>query len=142
MPLSTAYANTVLDVMFSKVSSLTIPSAVYIGLCSNDPEADGGTITELSGNGYARVMISQKGEEYPNLISPASNREISNTYQINWTKATGNWSTAKGFFLADAPTGGNKFFYGKLETPVTVETGMVALFDPKSFKISFPVSDS
>lgn len=144
MPFTTTYANNILNYLFAKTASLTAPSAVYIGLCKNDPEADGGSISELSGSGYARVLISQKGETYPNVIGSASGRAITNTYQINWTKATADWAQAKGFFLSSSPTVGettNIFFYGKLENPVTCVTGAVALFDPNALIITFPETD-
>lgn len=146
MPFTDTYANNVLDFLFAKTTSLSAPSAVYIGLCSNDPEADNGAITELSGNGYSRVMISQKGQTYPDVMGSASGRMIQNTKQINWTKATGDWPEAKGFFLSSSPTVGEKtaiFFYGKLDEPYpTCAAGAVALFDPYTLKISFPASDT
>ena len=141
MPFNDTYANNILNYAFAKTTQLQAPTLVYIGLCSNDPEADGGTFTELSGNGYHRVLISQRGEAYPNQISSASDRAIQNTKQINWTKATGDWMDAKGFGLFSAETGGTPFFYGKLEEPVSVKSGSVALFDPYAFKITFPESD-
>lgn len=154
MPYSTTYANNFLSLTFSKVqNSITPPDAVYIGLCSNNPEADGGTVTELSGNGYARVLIAQKGQSYPDTMSTASNREIKNNYQINWPKATAEWARVNGFFLSSSKTVGettNIFFYGKLDLPeedeaaggLLVQKDMIALFDPQAFKISFPTSDS
>ena len=152
MPFTTTYANSILNYTFSKVSQLTAPSAVYIGLCSNNPESDNGSITELSGGGYHRVMISQKGEMYPNLINLASDRAIVNQYQINWSKATTDWPRVKGLFLSSSPTVGETtsiFFYGALELTeeqelaggLLVEAGAVALFDPQTFKISFPAKD-
>ena len=141
MPFSTAYANNVLNYLFAKVEKLEAPAYVYIGLCTNDPEADGGTFNELSGGGYARVLISQREETYPNVIGSASARAITNQYQINWTKATLDWVEAKGFGLFSSATGGTPFFYGKLEEPVTCAAGAVALFDPQTLRISFPASD-
>lgn len=145
MPLTTACANAVLDWMLGK-DSLSDHSKVYIGLCSNDPEADGGTIVELSGGGYHRVLISQIKEAYPDVIGKASDRMIQNTKQINWTKATANWLTAKGIILSTSSTVGETaaiFFYGKLEEPFpTTEAGAVALFDPNTLKISFPAVDT
>ena len=153
MPFSTTYANNFLDVAFSKVSASVVPPAsVYIGLCTNDPEADNGTVRELSGSGYSRVLISQKNQTYPNVMGSAANREIKNTMQINWQKATADWARVKGFFLSSSPTIGETtaiFFYGKLDLTeedeaaggLLVENGMVALFDPHSFKISFPAAD-
>lgn len=150
MPFSDTYATQFLNYAFGKISGLTSPSSVYIGLCSNDPEADNGAVTELSGKGYSRVLVAQKGASFPNTFGSASNREIKNAYQINWTKATEDWDRVKGFLLADAAAGGDIFFYGKLDLTeeeeaaggLLVEAGMVALFDPQSFQISFPATDS
>lgn len=153
MPFTTTYANNILNYALSKTAQLTAPSAVYIGLCTNDPEADNGAITELSGGGYSRVLIAQKNETYPNVMGSANNRAISNSYQINWTKATLDWARINGFFLSSSPSVGETsgiFFYGALELTeeqkaaggLLVEAGAVALFDPQTFKIEFPATDA
>lgn len=150
MPFSTAYANSFLNYTFAKNTGLTAPNMVYIGLCTNDPEADDGTFNELSGKGYARVLISQKSETYPNVIGSASARSITNTQQINWTKATADWERVNGFGLFSSETGGTPFFYGKLdlsdeviaEGGLLVPSGAVALFDPNTLLISFSDTDT
>lgn len=141
MPFNDSYANTILNFTMAKVSSVNVPSSVYIGLSSNNPEADGGAFTELSGNGYSRILLSSKGAAFPDVMGAATNREIQNTKQINWTKATGDWIPALGFGLFSSETGGTPFFYGALESPVTVTAGDVALFDPATLKISLPAVD-
>lgn len=141
MPFSDLYANRILNFTFSKTTELEAPASVYIGLSSNDPEADRGVFTELSGNGYSRVLISLKNETYPDVMGSANGRTILNTKQINWTKATGDWIPALGFGLFSSATGGEPFFYGKLEEEVACVAGAVALFDPQTLKISFPVAD-
>ena len=146
MPFTDTYANQILNYTMAKTAQLEAPSAVYLGLCTNDPEVSGGSVAELSGGGYHRVMISQKNQSYPDVIGTASadSRMIQNTKQINWTKATADWPEAKGFFLSSSSTVGETakiFFYGKLEEPVTCEMGAVALFDPYALKISFPETD-
>lgn len=142
MPFNTTYANNILNWMLGK-GELAKHSKVYIGLCTNDPEADGGwdSTKELSGYGYSRVLIAQYGETYPNVINSAAGRAITNGKQFNWTKATADWPEAKGFGIFTTETGGVPFFYGKLENPVTCEAGAVALFDPQTFTISFPTTD-
>lgn len=144
MPFATTYANSILNYIFGKTSGLTAPSSVYIALSSNDPEADGGTFTELSGGGYSRVLISLRGETYPDVIGSASARSITNTKQVNWSKATAKWLDIKGFAIYDAPTSGNMIYYGKItnaEGKVSVDTGAVALFDPQAFKITIASTD-
>ena len=149
MPFNDSYANQILNWAFGK-AQLSALSKVYIGLCTNDPEASGGTFNELSGKGYTRVLISQHGETYPNLIGSASNRQIQNTYQINWTKATADWERVKGFGLFTTESGTTApFFYGKLDLNeedqanggILCVAGAVMLFDPQTLKISFPETD-
>lgn len=143
MPFTLTKAHNILEHLFG-AKTLTAPEYVYIGLCSNDPEADEGSITELSGNGYSRVLIARGGQAYPDIMSDGYDRSIWNKVQINWTKATGDWVDANGFFLASSSTVGDTssiFFYGKLETAVSCKAGEVALFDPNSLRISFPKAD-
>lgn len=142
MPFSNNYANDILSYTLAKTNSLSAPTAVYIGLCSNDPEEDGGTFTELNGGNYSRVMIVSRGSTYPDVIGGAASRSITNVKQINWNKATANWATAKGFGLFSTASGGTPFFYGKLDNPVTVENGAVALFEPGTLKLSFATTDA
>lgn len=154
MPFTDVYANRILNFTLAKIERFDAPAFVYIGLCTNNPEETGGTINELSdGGGYSRVMISQRGETYPDVINSASNREITNGKQINWTKATENWERVNGFFLSSSPTVGETygiFFYGALdldeatkeEGGILVEAGSVCLFDPYALRISFPEVDS
>ena len=142
MPFSNNYANDILSYTLAKTASLSAPSAVYIGLCTNDPEADGGTFTELSGGNYSRMLIVSRGASYPDVIGSAASRSITNVKQINWNKATTDWAVAKGFGLFTAVSGGTPFFYGKLDNPVTVVSGAVALFEPGTLKLSFATTDA
>lgn len=142
MPFNTTYANNILSWALGKSGALTGHTQVWLGLCSNDPEADGGTFTELSGNGYGRVLINQYNETYPGLINSASNRSITNGKQIGFTKATGGaWADAKGYGLFTAQTGGTPFFYAKLKETVSTPEGAVFLFDPGELKIAFQTTD-
>ena len=141
MPYSKTYANNILNWTFGK-GNLTSHNNVYIGLCSNDPEADDGAFTELSGGAYTRVLVSILNQQYPDYIGAANNREIGNAKQINWTKATATWAPAKGFGLFTSATGGTPYFYGKFPSPVTCAAGAVMLFDPNSLKISIAATDT
>lgn len=140
MPFSITEANNILNWALGK-GTLTQKNYVYVGLLSNDPEADGGTCSELSGDTYARVLISQYGETYPAVIGSATNREIKNTAQINWVKATANWPEVKGIALYTTAAGGTPFYYAKVTTPFTTEAGSVALFEANSFRISMLDTD-
>ena len=76
MPFSTTYATNILKWALGQSTAMSGHNKVFLGLCSNDPEADGGTFTELSGKGYHRVLISQYNSEYPGLF-PTASRSVS-----------------------------------------------------------------
>ena len=61
MPFSTADANAILNWMMGGPSP-SVKSDVYIGLLTNDPEADNGTCTEISEgfDTYERVMTEEE----------------------------------------------------------------------------------
>ena len=142
MPFNTTYANNILNWALGKATSPASHDRVWIGLCSNDPEEAGGAFTELTGKGYSRVLINQSDSEYPGLIASASNRAITNSKQIGFTKATGGaWVDAKGYGLFITATGGTPFFYAKLKEAVSTPEGAVFLFDPGELKIDFQTTD-
>lgn len=140
MPLSTNETNKVLNWMLGK-GALTTKSKVYVALLTNDPEADNGTCTEISGDTYKRVLISQYNESYPAVIGSASDRVVKNIAQINWTKATADWPEVKGLALYETETGGSPFYYSKIPQPFTTEKGAVALFEAGNFKIGLQATD-
>ena len=142
MPFNTTYATNILNWIIGKTAQSSLPahSKVFLGLCSNDPEADNGTFTELSGGSYGRVLINQYNQEFPGLMS-VSGRAMSNSKQIGFNKATAKWTTAKGFGLFTAETGGTPFYYAKLKNPVDTDPGAVFLFDPGELKIAFQTTD-
>lgn len=144
MPFATDYAHNILNYIFGKTKTLAAPTDVYLALSSNNPEADNGTFTELSGGGYARVHISTTSGTYPNFMGPPKGRAITNSKQINWNKATVKWQDIKGFALYTAETGGTMIYYGKItnaEGKVSIDSGAVALFDPGTLEISIASAD-
>lgn len=144
MPFSTTDANAILNWMMGG-STLAVKSDVYMGLLTNDPEADEGSCAEIPAgfDTYARVLISTGSpDDYPYLMGAASKREIKNKAQINWTKAKDQqWPEVKGIALYTAKTGGSPFYYAKVPIPFTVDVGEVALFEAGAFKISMLNTD-
>lgn len=150
MPFSTTYANHFLNFILAKHTEnpLQRPAKVFLALTKNDPEKTGGSFTELSGDTYSRICISDYGKDYPDYIGTASDREIKNTKQINWTKAKQKWDAVNGFVLFDEE--GKVIYYGKLDLTakqiaaggLICEKDAVMLFDPQKLKISFPTSDT
>lgn len=150
MPFSDTYANQILNYTLGKVLTLHSPSEIFLGLCTNDPEADGGTFNELSGGNYKRLLVFVRGNTYMDYFSDADERAIKNDRQINWDKATADWEAANGFGLFAEEDDEIPFFYGKLdltdeqiaEGGLKVPLGAVALFEPGKLKISFSTTDT
>jgi hypothetical protein len=114
--MSTYLENAVLNFLFSK-TEYTAPDK-YVALYSSAPTDDGGG-TELSGNGYARVLS--------NSWSTSTTGTLSNSVAITFEAATGDW-TATHFGIFDNSTEGNLLGWGQLTTPKTVQSGDIATF--------------
>jgi len=91
----------------------TAPAAVYAALFTTTPgEAGGGT--EVSGGAYARQAIT--------FGAPASG-QVTNTSDITFPTATGDWGTITGMAIFDAVAAGNMLYYSDLTAPRTIATG-------------------
>jgi hypothetical protein len=99
-------------------SSLTQPSATYVGLYTAAPAPTGGG-TEVSGNGYAR----QKG----NFAAP-SNGAIASNADITFPQASGAWGTIIYFGVFDSLAGGNLLYFAPLTSSRSVLTGDTVKF--------------
>lgn len=143
MPYSNEYTNMILDWSMGKRESLPKQNKVYVGFCRNDPEAEDtyGVFTELSGDTYGRILVSQLGETYPAIIGSATDRVISNIGQIANNKATADWETANGIGFFTTETGGSPFWFGKLSAAVTTVAGAVMLIDPGALRIGLKKQD-
>jgi len=101
--ISDYLANALLDFAFRN-QAYSQPT-IYVALCTaavgdNDT---GSTITEPSGNGYARKAHSS--------WSAASEGASSNSGAITFNNPTGSWGTCTDVAVLDAATAGNLLFY-------------------------------
>lgn len=101
----------------------TRPATVYVSLHSADPGETGAS--ELSGNGYARVAVTNDATNWP----AASGGVKSNGAAITFPAATGSdWAAATHFGIWDAPSSGNPLYLGALTASKTVQVGDTASF--------------
>ena len=99
----------------------TRPATVYVSLHSADPGETGAS--ELSGNGYARVAVTNNGTNWP----AASGGVKSNGAAVTFPTATGSdWAAATHFGIWDASSAGNPLFLGALAASKTVQVGDTA----------------
>lgn len=112
--LSDYYENKVIDHML-RGQTFTPPSTIYVGLYTTAP-TDAGGGTEVSGNGYARQSIT---------LTAASGGSTSNSSDITFPQATGNWGTIVAAGLFDASSGGNLLAWNNLTESKNITDGDV-----------------
>lgn len=117
-------------------ATATLVATYYLGLSTTTPAVDGTGATEPSGNGYARVAITNNTTNWP----AAANRVKSNGVVFTFPTATpAGWGDATHFLLYDALTGGNLRAYGPLTgSPVTIAAGETRAFPVGSIVITAP----
>ena len=111
MSLSNTFETDVLEWLFTG-TSVTRPTAWYVGLFTTDP-TEAGTGTEVSGGSYAReaATFSVTGDT------------ATTTAAIEWSAATADWGTITHIAVHDALTGGNQIAYAELTSAKTIGTG-------------------
>jgi hypothetical protein len=100
------------------VQAFTMPAAIYLALVTvlPTPSSTGSTITEVNYTGYARVHVTA------GMLSSASGGTISNVSTITFPQCAGGSSTAVGWALCDAPTGGNLLLFNSFPQPTPTVT--------------------
>lgn len=123
--------NELLDHVFG-AATFTAGATLYFGLSTTTITDAGGNITEPSGNGYARVAVTNNATNFP----AASGGAKSNGTAITFPTATGSWGTVTDMFVSDASSGGNIYCFGALGTPKAITTDDTASFAAGDFDIT------
>ena len=110
-----------------KTTPFTVPANIYCSLFSVAPTIAGGG-TELTGNGYARVVH--------NSWDAAAAGASENTGVITFANASGDWVEAVALGLHDAITGGNFLGWADLAISRTVLSGDNAEFADGELDVS------
>ena len=117
----------------------TLPTAkrVWIGLATDTggPFTEAGGGTELSGNGYARVLMDSAGGAGGNKWTVASG-QASNAVAVTFPVASGNWGTVRYIGIFDASTAGNLLVYGQLTTDRLINSGDTLEFAIGDLKVT------
>lgn len=118
-------ANGFLDRMFRN-QAFTV-SANHVALVTATPSdsSTGSTITEPSGNNYARKQINTAGGASPawNAVTGTSPTTLTNNQAATFAAPSGSWGEVTDWVLCDAATLGNALAYAALDTPQTPTTG-------------------
>ena len=98
----------------------TRPTNWYVALYTGAPSDSGGG-TEVSGAGYARQSVA-----FDAATSPGGT--TSNSGDVSFTAAGGNYGTVTHLGIFDASSSGNLLWHGALTADKTVEDGDTITF--------------
>ena len=106
--------NKIMGHVWSGTTYASPSASLYVGLFTSAP-GEGGGGTEVSGNGYARKLVS---------MTTADNAST-NSGAVEFDTATGSWGTITHVAIFDARTSGNMLAYAALASSKAIATGDV-----------------
>jgi len=104
----------ILDHVFAG-AAYTAPSTKYLALFTAIADGEAGSVTEISGNAYARQTVA----------FTTSGNTTSNNAAVEFPTATGSWGTVTHVGIYDASTSGNLMAYATLSSSKAIATGDV-----------------
>ena len=104
----------ILDHVFAG-AAYTAPSTKYLALFTAVADGEAGSVTEVTGGGYARQTVA----------FTTSGNTTSNNAAVEFPTATANYGTVTHVAVFDASTSGNMMAYAALSSNKTIETGDV-----------------
>jgi hypothetical protein len=120
--------NLVLTFLFTS-STATRPTAWYVGLFTAAP-SDAGGGTEVTGNGYARVVTGT-------ISGSGTATTFTNAAAIEFAAASGgNWGTIGWAAIFDASTSGNMIAWAPLTVSKTINDGDIFRIPASSLSIT------
>tara|TARA_R100000700_G_C3114539_1_gene106119 strand:+ start:190 stop:573 length:384 start_codon:yes stop_codon:yes gene_type:complete len=114
MSFSNTFETHVLNYSFT-TTSVTRPTAWYVGLFTADPTDSGSGATEISGSGYTRKTAA----------FTVSGNTATTSGAIEFDAATGSWGTISHIGIFDASSSGNLLAHSNLSSSKTIGTGDV-----------------
>ena len=115
MSFTNTYENHVMNYVFTS-TSVTRPTAWYIGLFTTDPTDTGAAGTEVSGFGYARTAVTFS----------VTGDTATNSAAVEFPAATGgNWGTITHIGVMTASTAGDMIVHCALTTSKAINDGDV-----------------
>lgn len=108
-------------------AAYTSPANIYVSLHTADP-TDAGTGTEVSGGSYARTAVT---------MGAPTNGSGTNSADVQFPQATGDWGSVSHIAIWDATTAGNMLFHTPLDTTKNITTGDVFKIAAGSLTVTF-----
>ena len=104
----------ILDHVFAG-AAYTAPGTKYLALFTAISDGEAGSVTEISGNAYARQSVA----------FTTSGNTTSNNAAVEFPTATGSWGTVTHVGIYDASSSGNLMAYATLSSSKAIATGDV-----------------
>ena len=115
---------------FTNKTAYTAATAYYVGLSTAVPN-DGGTVTEITGNGYARGTVI--GTSW----GAATNGTAAYGAAVAFPACSGTaWGTVSHFHFYDATASGTMLGWGSLGTNQSIPVGGTASFASGALTLS------
>ena len=114
MSFSNFLETEILDHVFAG-AAYTAPTTKYLALFTALADGEAGSVTEVSGGGYARQSVA----------FTTSGNTTSNNAAVEHPTATANYGTVTHVGVYDASSSGNLMAYAALSSNKTIETGDV-----------------
>ena len=114
LSFSNTFETHVLQYVFT-TTSVTRPTAWYVGLFTADPTDTGSGATEITGNNYSRVSAT----------FTVSGNAATTSAAVEFSAATGSWGTISHIGIFDAASGGNLIAHSALSASKAIGTGDV-----------------
>jgi hypothetical protein len=111
-----------LDHVFGN-AAYTAPATLYFALFTAAPSDSGGG-TEVSGNNYSRVSVTNNATNFPAASAGAK----SNGTAITFATPSGSWGTVTHMGIFDASSAGNLLGWAALTASQVVASGNVVSY--------------
>lgn len=108
----------------------TAPVNHYLGLLTAEPVGNSFSEVSGTGTGYTRMLITFK------MAQQQTDSSTTNSADVVYPLATGNWGTVTHIGIFDSATAGNLFWSGPLSSSVTLFKDDVFKIKAGDFKIA------
>lgn len=121
--------NEILDhILGEGARNFTPSTTLHIGLFTAVADGEAGTVTEVSGNGYARTAVS---------FNAAASGSATNDGDVTFPAASGgSWGTITHIGIYSASSGGDLYLVGSLSASKTVDDGDIFQISDSNLSIS------
>ena len=110
------------------IAAYTALATVYVGVCTGGVTEAGVATGEPSGNGYARVAITNDTDHW-DYSQVDGVTKIANHAAIEFPEATGSWGTITDVFLVSLDAAGNILAFATLAASKAIASGDTLKFD-------------